>query len=146
MIQLYNESVDIKNKIKTLETVSIDEHGWTKAIEFSETKNSEEIKIFYYKLGIQLAYLYMTDAIDFHAENLIANGSDPVLIDLESLFGIKKVYNKEIKSAKDISIKYLSNTVNSTGILPFKLEQMKKAMLVELVIQKNENLLLKFQR
>ncbi len=49
----------------------------------------------------------MTDAIDFHAENLIANGSDPVLIDLESLFGIKKVYNKEIKSAKDISIKYL---------------------------------------
>lgn len=46
MIQLYNESVDIKNKIKTLETVSIDEHGWTKAIEFSETKNSEEIKIF----------------------------------------------------------------------------------------------------
>lgn len=120
MIQLYNESVDIKNKIKTLETVSIDEHGWTKAIEFSETKNSEEIKIFYYKLGIQLAYLYMTDAIDFHAENLIANGSDPVLIDLESLFGIKKVYNKEIKSAKDISIKYLSNTVNSTGILPFK--------------------------
>lgn len=120
MIQLYNESVDNKNRIKTLETVSIDEHGWTKSVEFSEVNNSKGIEIFYYKLGIQLAYLYVTNATDFHAENLIADGSNPVLVDLESLFGAKQVYSRKSRSAKDISIKYLSNTVSSTGLLPFK--------------------------
>ena len=127
MICLYNESVDEKSRIKTLETVSIDEHGWTKDVEFSEVKNNDEIESFYYKLGIQLAYLYVTNAIDFHAENLIANGDNPVLIDLESLFGIKQVYSKEIKNAKDISIKYLSNTVSSTGLLPFKFGSNEKS-------------------
>lgn len=120
LIDIYNKTVSQENRIKTIRTISIASHGWTQEIKFLEAKSEKEVEKFYFKLGLQLSYLYTMDAVDFHAENLIANGSSPVLIDLESLFSIKQISNKKIQNAKDISLRYLSNTVNATGILPFK--------------------------
>ena len=39
---------------------------------------------FYRRQGALLALLYALEATDFHAENLIASGEFPVLIDLET--------------------------------------------------------------
>lgn len=61
-------------------------YGWTEFIEARGCASTHELKRFYERQGGYLALLYALEATDFHFENLIAAGEDPVLIDLESLF------------------------------------------------------------
>ncbi|HZR40603.1 MAG TPA: type 2 lanthipeptide synthetase LanM family protein [Ktedonobacteraceae bacterium] len=61
-------------------------YGWSEFIEAGNCQSQEEVQRFYERQGAYLALLYALNAVDFHYENLIAAGEDPVLIDLESLF------------------------------------------------------------
>ncbi|MDI9638013.1 type 2 lanthipeptide synthetase LanM family protein [Geitlerinema splendidum] len=62
------------------------EYGWMEFIAPQTCQTPAEIERFYQRLGGYLALLYLLAGTDFHAENLIAVGEQPILIDLESLF------------------------------------------------------------
>jgi type 2 lantibiotic biosynthesis protein LanM len=61
-------------------------YGWCEFISADECTSTAAIERFYQRLGGYLALLYSLEAIDFHAQNLIAAGDYPVLVDLEALF------------------------------------------------------------
>ncbi|PTK00126.1 type 2 lanthipeptide synthetase LanM family protein [Mammaliicoccus sciuri] len=90
---------------------------WVKGVDYKECNSKSEVSNFYYELGIILAFLYIFDATDFHAENLISHGSHPILIDLESLIGNRNF--RDFSDATDFNRYLLSSSVKSTGILPF---------------------------
>jgi type 2 lantibiotic biosynthesis protein LanM len=71
---------------RTVSVLDRGTYGWTEFIEARGCATGEELKRFYERQGGYLALLYALEATDFHFENLIAAGEDPVLIDLESLF------------------------------------------------------------
>lgn len=62
------------------------EYGWMAFIEPRSCTCKEELANFYFRQGGYLALLYALEAVDFHYENIIAQGEHPFLIDLESLF------------------------------------------------------------
>lgn len=66
----------------------IDKHtyGWSEFVSASDCTSREELERFYQRQGGYLALLYTLVATDFHAENLIAVGEHPVLVDIEALF------------------------------------------------------------
>ncbi|HZR38545.1 MAG TPA: type 2 lanthipeptide synthetase LanM family protein, partial [Ktedonobacteraceae bacterium] len=63
-----------------------DRYGWSEFIQAESCASVAEVERFYERLGAYLAVLYALDAVDFHFENLIAAGEQPMLIDLEALF------------------------------------------------------------
>lgn len=92
------------------------EYGWIECIEQRECENREELKRYYYRIGIELFAAYLLGTNDIHCENLIAMGEYPVIVDLESLGrGIKK---EKIPVKKPENLK-LQETVLTSGILPY---------------------------
>ena len=69
--------------LKVLDRVS---HGWMEFVEAASCSSPDQVHAFYERMGGYLALLYALEATDFHSENLIAAGEDPMLIDLETLF------------------------------------------------------------
>jgi type 2 lantibiotic biosynthesis protein LanM len=61
-------------------------YGWSEFVRAQSCSEPEEMIRFYERLGAYLALLYALEATDFHYENLIAAGEQPLLIDLEALF------------------------------------------------------------
>lgn len=113
-----NQHVDSPFTIKTPRVFLGKEHGWAEYIDYKECSSEEDIVNFYRRMGAQLALLYTLNAIDFHSENLIAHGSFPILIDLESLFHMP-YQEKDISDAYNKIKEKLSSSVKSIGLLPF---------------------------
>ena len=70
----------------TLKILDRGTYGWVEFLQAKSCENSKQIAQFYQRLGGYLALLYAIEGTDFHAENIIAAGEHPILIDLESLF------------------------------------------------------------
>ncbi|MFA5965206.1 MAG: type 2 lanthipeptide synthetase LanM [Sphingomonas sp.] len=88
------------------------EYGWVEFIDHRVCLRQEEIDIFYKRLGVFLALLYMLEASDFHYENIIAHGAHPMLIDLEAFFHPRTpIVGTETNEGID-------NSVLQTGMLP----------------------------
>jgi len=73
-------------RFRTIRILDREDHGWVEFVKAAGCASIDEIRRFYRRQGGYLALLYALEATDFHFENLIAAGEDPVLIDLESLF------------------------------------------------------------
>lgn len=63
-----------------------DDHGWMEYVAAAPCVSGAEVEAFYARAGGLLCLLTLLQATDIHHENLIASGSQPVLVDLETLF------------------------------------------------------------
>jgi len=72
-------------KFKTPLHIEGDGCSWVENIANLSLEKKEDAHIFYYKAGAIMALIYVLGGTDFHQENLMADGCDPVLIDLETM-------------------------------------------------------------
>jgi len=72
--------------LKGVRALDKGQHGWVEFVDRTGCENLEHVKRFYQRQGAYVALLYVLEAADFHCENLIAVGENPMLIDLEALF------------------------------------------------------------
>lgn len=70
----------------TLTVLARETYGWVEHAAARECQTTAEVRRFYRRQGSYLALLYLLEATDFHAGNVIACGEYPYLIDLEALF------------------------------------------------------------
>jgi type 2 lantibiotic biosynthesis protein LanM len=92
-------------------------YGW---VEFAKTKScrtNAEVTRFYQRMGAYLAILYSLKSVDFHAENLIAVGEHPMMIDLETLFHSHFASTKATGANRDAEDRYQSSVLE-IGLLP----------------------------
>ena len=93
-------------------TVSYAQHGWAGFIEYRPCENELHVSDYYERLGALLAALYVLNAFDFHYENIVAHGSNPILIDLETFFHpLAPIIGTETNTGID-------DSVLMTGLLP----------------------------
>jgi class II lanthipeptide synthase len=102
-------------------------HGWAEHIEYATCESPDALRSFYTRQGAHLALLYLFDAIDFHFENLIAAGEQPVLVDLEALFHPRPVLEKQAEVLSEQSQMWLVSSVMRTGLLPQRIRVQKDA-------------------
>jgi type 2 lantibiotic biosynthesis protein LanM len=86
----YNLFIDwVNNKLntnlKTLKCVSFENYGWLEFVAHEAVNSPEELQEYYYKAGILLAVTLLLGSKDYHYENIIASGKNPVLIDHETI-------------------------------------------------------------
>ena len=93
-------------------------YHWQEFVIEKNCSSTEELKTYYLRAGYLLGILYVINGSDYHAQNLIAHGNTPVLIDHETVIQPKistrfdeyfTQFNKELK-----------DTVLNTFLLPNK--------------------------
>jgi type 2 lantibiotic biosynthesis protein LanM len=107
-------------EFRTLKMLERETYGWVEFIEPSTCYSVEEVERFYQREGGYLAILYALHAGDFHAENLIACGEHPFLVDLEVLFlpRLKALPGPDESEAQDPLFDGPPHTVLNVGMLP----------------------------
>lgn len=103
--------------LRGLAMLDCGDYGWVEFIENRECSSLEEIQRFYKRLGGYLALLYGINGSDFHLENLIACGEQPMLIDLETLFNPEFDRLDEAVANQAVG-KAMQNSVLMVGMLP----------------------------
>ena len=116
-------STGLRHKLRVVNTIDRGNYGWTEFIDYLSCKNNEEVESFYWRIGSYLAILYSINAVDFHHQNLIANGEYPVLVDLESLFHNNSSYTDQ--SAFSHAQSRIERSVLRVGLLPRKIGSKK---------------------
>jgi type 2 lantibiotic biosynthesis protein LanM len=70
-------------------------YGWSEFVSHQPCSDCGEVQRFYQRLGGYLAAFYALRARDMHFENLLAAGEFPVPVDLETLFHVPVVPEKD---------------------------------------------------
>lgn len=115
----YLNGKNLSYDLKTVHTINKQSYGWTQFISYKECQEELQIGKFYWRIGSYLAILYAMNAVDFHMQNLIANGEYPILVDLESLFHNNSTYTDT--SAFSRAQEHIERSVLRIGLLPRKI-------------------------
>ena len=103
---------------RSIQILSRVDHGWSEFVSSGDCRTEKELSDFYERQGGYLAILHALNAVDFHYENLIADGEHPILIDVETLFHPGVVKPDDVG---DPGVAGLWRSVASTGLLPMRL-------------------------
>ncbi len=95
-------------------------YGWTEYVPATPCASEAEVRRFYERQGGPLALLYALEATDIHAENVLAAGEHPVLLDLEALFH-PRIAEVDSRQAGDIASGAANYSVLRAGLLPYRM-------------------------
>ena len=97
-------------------------YGWAKFIEHTAPADDSERAHFYRRSGMLLCLFYVLESTDVHAENLIAAGEHPVLVDAETLI-TPALEDGEFHESQDWAegraIRRMNTSVLRVGMLPW---------------------------
>jgi len=105
--------------IRVAETVDFEDHGWAAFVEHRYAADRAELARFYAGIGQWLAVMRLLGGTDIHAENLIAHGDSPVIVDCETLFTPNiPPPPTGLGDAAERAERLLAGTVLASGLLP----------------------------
>jgi type 2 lantibiotic biosynthesis protein LanM len=108
-------------QLRSARVIARSGYGWAEFIDHAGCADLEDVKLFFRRAGAWLALFYTVLGRDVHQENLIASGSHPVPIDLETLFQntIAEHRSQENEAqAFEAAVDVVSESVGMTGLLP----------------------------
>jgi len=105
--------------IRVPEAMDCGDYGWVEFVTHRFAAGNEELLSFYRGIGQLLALMRLLSGSDLHAENVIAHGGRPVIVDCETLFTPKippspSGYGEAFDRAGEL----ITRTVLSVGLLP----------------------------
>ncbi|HEV7515580.1 MAG TPA: type 2 lanthipeptide synthetase LanM family protein [Thermoanaerobaculia bacterium] len=92
--------------------------GWVEFLEHRPCRTPDEARRFYFRSGMLVGLVYAMGGSDFHYENFIASGEQPVLIDLEAIMQHSPRENFFGVNVEQKLERSLGNSVLRTGMLP----------------------------
>lgn len=101
---------------KKVKYLSRTDYGWEENIENKDCHTEEEIRNYYFRMGIHLFIGYALSATDLHGENIIAHGEHPVIVDMETFPGYY-IQPEECSAERKIET-IIAGSVIHTGMLP----------------------------
>ncbi|MFD0661926.1 type 2 lanthipeptide synthetase LanM family protein [Thermocatellispora tengchongensis] len=105
--------------LRTIEVLDRGQYGWVEYVQPEPCADREALHAFYHRQGFLLALLHLLRAADFHAENLIAAGDQPVLVDLESLLAPElPLRDTRVTAVEHVMGELTVSSVLAIGLLP----------------------------
>lgn len=116
--QLYG-SIPAADRIHVPAVIRCGAYGWSEFVAHRYCESADELRVYYTRLGHWLALARLFGTTDLHAENLIACGPTPVVIDCETLFTPSQAFKPAgMGDAIDKASALLAGTVLQSGLLP----------------------------
>ncbi|WP_276299925.1 type 2 lanthipeptide synthetase LanM family protein [Halorussus lipolyticus] len=99
--------------IETPTYVSRDEYGWMEQIDYSDLPDEPTASRYYERAGALLCLAYVLNFPDGQLENLVVDGTDPMLVDCETIFHphvahTERPLRTEISALTDRSVLFTS--------------------------------------
>lgn len=92
-------------------------YAWEAFVCHQACHSEEELQRYYKRLGGLLAVLHSLCGLDFHYENIVANGEHPVIVDLETIFHQKT--DIMLDQTAEVTANYrIVHSVLGMGLLP----------------------------
>lgn len=105
--------------VRIPEAMDCGDYGWIEFVTHRFAAGNEELLGFYRGIGHLLALMRLLSGSDLHAENVIAHGGSPVVVDCETLFTPKIPQSPSgYGEALDRAGELIARTVLSAGLLP----------------------------
>ncbi|KRV48297.1 hypothetical protein AQ490_25095 [Wenjunlia vitaminophila] len=102
-----------------------DGYGWAAFVAHRWCADPGQVEEFYRNLGRWLAVVHLLGGTDMHAENVVADGPVPVVVDCETLFSPESdPLRSGLGDAFDRSTVLLRRTVVRTGLLPMRMAEL----------------------
>ena len=107
-------------RLRVLRCLDRGSYGWMEYVESAPPADPEAARRFHRRQGALLALLYLLHAGDFHAENLVQAGDQPVLVDLETLLQpeLPSLRPAGESGAERLAADLASGSVLHAGLLP----------------------------
>ncbi|MFI9809139.1 type 2 lanthipeptide synthetase LanM family protein [Streptomyces sp. NPDC052301] len=110
-----------QERIRVPRTLACAGYGWAEFVRHRYCADDAELAAFYRNVGHWLAVLRFTGGTDMHAENMIADGPVPVIVDAETLFDAPAPFPPSGRGdAVDVAAAAIRRTVLRTGLLPVR--------------------------
>jgi len=112
--------------LSPVEALDCGDHGWSAFVAPHPLACTDDLDTYYFRLGALLAVVRVLGLSDLHAENLIAAGAWPTIIDLETLFHPAASRFKSSGSAPPAGKRLrdsLDRSVLASGLLPVRAPQ-----------------------
>ncbi|TCP70220.1 type 2 lanthipeptide synthetase LanM family protein [Baia soyae] len=126
--RLFNDVVDFVNEKRVLrtdlnqiESLDFGSYGWQKYQSHDRCKTVQEVEDYFYRIGALLCVFHVLKTEDIHCENIIASGSSPSIIDLETLIKNENQIRLE-PSLHEVFNNHVNNSVLGTLLLPLNLK------------------------
>jgi len=105
--------------VRVPDVMDCGDYGWVEFVTHRFAAGNEELLSFYRGIGHLLALMRLLSGSDLHAENVIAQGGSPVVVDCETLFTPKIPPSPSgYGGAYDRAGELIARTVLSVGVLP----------------------------
>jgi type 2 lantibiotic biosynthesis protein LanM len=108
--------------IRGVKVLSRPDYGWVEFVEHAAPAGDAERVRFYRRSGMLLGLFYALETTDVHAENLIAVGEYPMLVDAETLLTPSLEDGEPQQSdawAERLALRRLTTSVLHVGMLPW---------------------------
>jgi type 2 lantibiotic biosynthesis protein LanM len=105
--------------LKALTILPCEHYGWEEYVTHQPCRSIVEVADFYRRQGMLLCLTSLLGGSDFHCENVIAHGSYPILVDLETI--LPHLLHREFLTSRDAELRIAELFVSSvwrTGLLP----------------------------
>ncbi|MFI5976027.1 type 2 lanthipeptide synthetase LanM family protein [Streptomyces sp. NPDC051452] len=110
-----------EERIRVPRTLPRAGYGWAEFVQHRYCADDAELAAFYRNMGHWLAVLRFTGGTDMHAENMVAAGPVPVIVDAETLFDAPAPFAPSGRGdAVDVAAAAIRRTVLRTGLLPVR--------------------------
>lgn len=93
-------------------------YGWVLWIETTDCQDMGQVAQYFQHFGANLAVLYFLGGTDFHEDNFIPNGSNPIPVDLEGIGSVALAFQTNSQILKILPRPWHPDNVLSTLMLP----------------------------
>ena len=104
-------------ELRTIKVLDKDDYGWVEFVHFEKQSTQAESDIYHFKLGFITALVYSLSGVDIFFENLVSSGTDPIIIDLETLFHTPVDLDTNATPSRNLE-NFINSSVAGIGILP----------------------------
>jgi hypothetical protein len=108
-------------QLRVADTIACDGYGWCEFIEHEPCQSLKDIELFYERSGSWLTIFHLLAGGDMHHENIIACGSEPVPIDLETILQASTPelqFEQAALAAFNQTVEKIQDSVLMVGMLP----------------------------
>ncbi|GIQ69113.1 type 2 lantipeptide synthetase LanM [Xylanibacillus composti] len=95
-------------------TIAKQQYGWQQFVEHRPCVNEEEVRRYYYRMGVLCGVFLTLQSTDMHYENIVACGDMPYVIDNETLLA-NNIYDEE---KLHFPLSHLYRSVLLSGLVP----------------------------
>lgn len=105
-------------KLQVIQIIDRQNYGWAAYVPYESMDTLAGPANYFQRAGMLLGLIYLFGGVDFHSENMIACGEQPVLIDLETFFHPEFKLSTDIQKLLSAADLKLYHSVMKSHFLP----------------------------